>query len=220
MRFFWGKVMKYLRFVFAFCLITLLAGCESSSVVMRQAPREGLPVSGLNVLFRIEPLAAVQRPGLFAPATLNNAPAVTSVPREQAERLGDEIRERLIPQLQTKGIRAEYASVNVMRGVAPPSLNQLFPGGMDKHILVITPVSERVVCGGYGAPPTPYGRTPDRCATRFTLSLSLRRPVDNREVWNLRLVQSEMSPANWMASKNHVLIDDIAKSVLTVVRPG
>lgn len=212
--------MKYLRFVFVCCFMAVLAGCESSSVVMRQAPGDGVQVTGLNVLFRIEPLAAVQRPGLFAPATLNREPAVTTVPREQAERLADEIKTRLIPQLQTKGIKAEYASVTAVPGVAPPSLNRLFPGGSDKHTLVITPVSERVVCGGYGAPPTPYGRTPDRCATRFTLSLSLRRPVDNREVWNLRLVQSEMSPANWIASKNHVLIDDIAKSVLAVVRPG
>jgi hypothetical protein len=218
MRFFWGKVMKYLRVVFAFCLITLLAGCESSSVVMRQAPREGLPVSGLNVLFRIEPLAALQRPGLFAPATLNSTPAVTTVPREQAERLADEIKERLIPQLRTKGIGAEYASVTAVSGVAPPSLNQLFPGGSDRHVLVITPVSERVHCP-YGGVPSPYMRTPSTCRTFFTLSLSLRRPVDNREVWNLRLVQSEFTSPNFIESRNHVFIDDIAKSVLAVVRP-
>ena len=211
--------MRLFRFFGPLCLVVLLAGCESSSVVMRQAPREGLPVSGLNVLFSIEPLAAVQRPGLFAPATLNRAPAVTTVPREQAERLADEVKARLIPQLQTKGIRAEYASVTAVPGVARPSLNGLFPGGSDRHVLVITPVSERVHCP-YGGMPSPYMRTPSTCRTFFTLSLSLRRPVDNREVWNLRLVQSEFTGPNFLESRNHVLIDDIAKSVLAVVRPG
>lgn len=178
--------MKYLRVFFACCFMAVLAGCESSSVVMRQAPGDGVQVTGINVLFRIEPLAAVQRPSLFAPATLNREPAVTTVPREQAERLADEIKARLIPQLQTKGVRAEYASVTAVPGIAPPSLNRLFPGGSDRHVLVITPVSERVHCS-YGVVPSPYMRTPSTCRTLFTLSLSLRRPLDNREVWNLRL---------------------------------
>jgi hypothetical protein len=201
MRFFWGKVMKYLRFVFAFCLITLLAGCESSSVVMRQAPREGVQVTGLNVLFRIEPLTAVGGPSV--PRSAITGPR----PIEEAERLGNEIKERLIPQFQAKGIMADYASVQVIRGVAPPSLNLLFPGGQAKHLLVITPVAANVTCSSLS------------CATRFTLSLSLRAPVDNREVWNLRLVQSEMTPTNWIGSRNHAMIDDIAKAVLAVVRP-
>ena len=115
--------------------------------------------------------------------------------------------------------RAVQTAVTAVPGVARPSLNQLFPGGSDRHVLVITPVSERVVCS-YGVVPSPYMRTPSTCRTLFTLSLSLRRPVDNREVWNLRLVQSEFTSPNFIESRNHVLIDDIAKSLLAVVRPG
>ena len=193
--------MRLFRFFGPLCLVVLLAGCESSSVVMRQAPRGGVQVNGLNVLFRIEPLTQAGGPAVPRSSIIDTRP------EEQTERLGNEIKERLGPQFQAKGIRADFATVQVIRGVAPPSLSRLFPGGEAKHLLVITPVAARVSCYSVS------------CATRFTLSLSLRAPVDNREIWSIRLVQSEMSPANWVASRNHAMIDDIAKSVLAVVQP-
>jgi hypothetical protein len=188
-------------------LIALVSGCTSTSQVIRPAPKEGIQVVGLNVLFSISPINSIQTSGTRTPASTKNAVANDQTkPRVQAEKLRDQIGSTLIPQLQAKGIASNYASVQIIPGIAPTPLNKLFPADYDtSHTLIITPVTERETC---------YGGS---CATMFSLSLSLRSPKENKEIWNLRLHQGSGTAADWMPGRHDQLINDIAKSVLQVV---
>lgn len=198
-----GGKRKVARLAGTLVMGALLFGCEASTQVLRHPPPAGIQVQYLAVLFVIEPFS-VRTIGTVPPIA---GPEVATMPREQAERLGNEIGERLIPQLQARGIRTEYASTHVVRGVAPPPVNQLFPRTQgSRHLLVITPVSERKVCNRMA------------CGTQFTLSLSLRLPEGNREIWNLRMTQSEYTAADIIPGRNNMFIDNIAKSILGVVR--
>lgn len=198
-----GARRKVARLVGTIAMGALLFGCEASTQVLRHPPLAGIQVQNLAVLFVIDPFSA--RAIGASPAIA--APEVATTPRDQAERLGNEIRERLIPQLQARGIRTEYASTHVVRGVAPPPVSQLFPPPQgDRHLLVITPISERKVCARMS------------CSTFFTLSLSLRSPRENRELWSIRVIQSGNTPSDIIPIRNNSFIDDIAKSILTVVR--
>jgi hypothetical protein len=187
-------------------LISLVSGCSSTSQVIRPAPKERVQVVGLNVLFSISPINSIQTSGTRTPATTKNAAADDQTKlRVQAEKLRDQIGSSLIPQLQAKGIASNYASVQIIPGIAPTPLNKLFPADYDtRYTLIITPVTERATC--YGG-----------CATMFSLSLSLRSPKENKEIWNLRLHQGSGTAADWVPGRNDQLINDIAKSVLKVV---
>lgn len=189
-------------------LLSLMSGCASTSQVLRPAPREGVQVAGLNVLFSIVPLDAVIKPGANGTNTTERTGArQLTAPREEAEKLRDEIGQRLIPQLRDKGLTTSYASVQIIPGVMAVPISQLFPDEVGRrHLLVITPISERKTCNGAS------------CSTVITVSLSLRTPIDNKEIWNLRLEQG-LSGANWIANRNHVFIDDIGKSILEVIVP-
>lgn len=194
----------------ALFMLLLMSGCASTSQVLRPAPKEGVQVTGLNILFSIVPLDAVIKPGANGSTTAEKTSArQLTAPREEAERLRDEIGQRLISQLRDKGFTVSYASVQVIPGVTPTPASLLFPEGVGtRHLLVITPISELKTCKeGGGA-----------CSTQITVSVSLRTPTEYKEVWNLRLAQGK-SVANWVANRNNVFIDDIGKAILEVVVP-
>ena len=183
-------------------MLELISGCSSTSEVVRQAPKEGIKVVGLNVLFSISPIIATSS----GPSNIKAAGAYEQTkPRVQAEKLRDEIGISLIPQLKAKGLATEYASIQIIPGISPMSLDKLFPADYTRHTLIITPLNEREKC---------YSGT---CSTVFSLSLSLRSPKENKEVWNFRLHQGTVTGADWIPGRNDQLINDIAKSVLQVV---
>lgn len=187
-------------------LSILFSGCTSHTQLLRPAPKEGVSVNGINILFLILPLDQVTRSGSNIPETTTKATAKDlTAPREQTERLKNELQERLIPKLHEKGINTNYSSYTMIPGITPITMDKLFPNNADNmHLLVITPIAERTFCG-----PT--------CSTQFIISLSLRTPKDNRELWNLRIEQPITAGANWIPTRNYGFIDDIANSILEVI---
>jgi len=200
--------MKYTSIIVAVGSAVVLSACASKSYVVRSAPSGGVQTSGLNVLFSIIPFDTANSSGTRESKTVTTGVRVMTAPREQAEKLRDNIQERLIPQLRSKGLAADYASIHVLPGVSPTPINQLFANGTkDRHLLLITPISERRICTS-------------SCATKFTLSVSLKSPKDNRDIWTINIEQGiGGNVADWIPNRNDGLIDDVAKSVLEIVIP-
>lgn len=189
--------------IIVFLSILSLYGCSSTQHVMRPAPKGGVPVSGVNVLYVIVPLTTARS---LNGATEKLGARDLAKPREQAEKLGNDINERLIPQLREKGIAANFATLQVISGVAPTPVSQLFSTDTgDRHLLTITPIAESRSCSA-------------TCLTEFTVSLSARTPKDNREVWNSSLRQANLL-SDIVPGRNNAFIDDIAKAILEVITP-
>lgn len=188
--------------------VIFIAGCSSTSYVLRPAPQGGVQVKGLNILFSIVPFDTVTTSGTNIPTVTKTAqPGRITAPRLQTEKLRDELREDLMRQLSDKGIPSSFASHQVIPGITPVTFTELFPSdSMERHTLVITPISENRHCAKGAA-----------CSTTFTVSLSLRTPKENREVWNYRLKQSYNTVADSVPYRNSIFIDDIGKAVLAVL---
>lgn len=190
--------MKYLNAIIIVSLFVLLGGCSSKSIVLRDAPEEGVSVQGINVLYRMVPLT-------HDGSSVAKEPSSITEPHPQMERLGQEISERMISELQNKGVKSNFASIDIMPGIKQTAMNELFPkNSTDMYTLTITPIRKHVFC---------Y----QTCVTTFTVSLSLRTPKENREVWNAMLKQSRMSASDVMPFKNYQFISDMTEAVLSVV---
>lgn len=185
----------------------LVAGCSSTSQVLRPAPQGGVSVKGLNVLFSMVPFSTITTSGTnVANVTQTTGPGRATAPRPQTEKLRDELGESLMRHLKEKGISSNFAFNQVIPGTAPVSFNELFPSdSMEMHTLIITPISEKVTCAGGG------------CSTSFTVSISLRTPKENRELWNYRLRQSYYTASDIVPYRNAIFVSDIAQAVLAVL---
>lgn len=196
MSYFYKNTKNNLGFFLEKLTILILAcsivGCSAQTQLVRPAPKEGISVKGLNVLYVAVPL---QKRGSKEPG---------HVPHTAVR---DDIGEEVLQQLRKSGITAKFGSIDLTPGVVNPSLKELFPDSYaDMHLLTITPVSAEIIC---------YNGS---CTTHFTISLSLKAPTSNKELWNVRLQQSPFAAENWFSHRFQPLANDIAKSILTVVK--
>jgi hypothetical protein len=195
---------RLLRALFTALLGIFLTACASKSVDLKAAPQNGVPVVGLNVLFNIGPMVSTKSTGAAATSTdLMKA-------KVNAERLRDELKQRLVPKLRDAQIGVNFDWNNL----AAPGLRKLpstflFPAdSLDTyHLLVITLVRQSEFC---------YQGS---CATTFTLSLSLRDPKNSIEIWSAGVRQGELSAADWVPGRNDRFIDDLGQSILKVAIP-
>lgn len=189
------------------CLVLLMPACTTTSRVLREAPKQGVEVQGVNVLFMIMPPTAVTRYAAGV-TPLTGAPSASdlSAPRPEAERLRNEVRAALPRQLEKRGIRTNFAALDVMPGVAPTPIEELFPKeARHWHTLVIVPVREAT-------------ETSPQKVTRFTVSMSLRSAKDNSELWNMQIGQGLTTLANLFPNKNDKLIDDMVEALVGVLK--
>ncbi|WP_263832665.1 hypothetical protein [Sulfurospirillum oryzae] len=192
--------MKLISSVILVMFLIVISGCSSKSIVLRKAPEEGVQTQGINILYRTSTF--VQQNA----TNTEKISAVTSPTHPEAERLGKDIKERMLLDFKNKGFDSNFATIDLLPGIEMTPMKDLFPStsSKDYYTLIITPVKEQVLC---------Y----QTCSTTYTVSLSLRTPLLNKEVWNLRLVQSDISSSDIMPFKNNQFIDDMTNAVLTVV---
>ena len=192
--------MKLISSVILAMFLIVISGCSSKSIVLRKAPEEGVQTQGINILYRTSTF--VQQNA----TNTEKISAVTSPTHPEVERLGKDIKERMLLDFKNKGFDSNFATIDLLPGIEMTSMKDLFPStsSKDYYTLIITPVKEHVLC---------Y----QTCSTTYTVSLSLRTPLLNKEVWNLRLVQSDISSSDIMPFKNNQFIDDMTNAVLTVV---
>ena len=190
----------FLKSLALLVLVCAITGCANTAQILKPAPKEGVSVKGINLLFISIPFKVKDNPSSDIQVTHNPDPI--------KERLRDEVGQKVPPQFKKKGIATNFASVDVTPGVAASSIKELFPkDSLDMHLLTITPLSSKVQCNG------------GSCSTSYTISVSLRTPNENKELWNLQLQQGELKLADWISSGNDSLINDIVKNVLMVVHP-
>jgi hypothetical protein len=168
-------------------LLVLVSGCGSTQQVMRPAPKEGVPVKGLNILFLDLPLNIQIASGVPVSEKIKKANDTTKeIYAEKQRKLEADIHSHLPDQFNKSGLTLNYVSYKVVNGVPLISLAELFPvDAIDSHTLIITPVSQRTYCGGMNG-----GQS---CSTTFTVDLSLRSPKENKELWRMRLEKSQAS---------------------------
>ncbi|WP_345991729.1 hypothetical protein [Sulfurimonas sp. HSL-1716] len=189
--------MKLVSNAILIIMLILISGCSSKSIVLKDAPKEGIHAQGINILYRTFPLAA--------PTDVKKLSALTAPTHPQIERLGKDIEKRMPLDFKNKGLHSNFATLNVP-GIAMTSKKDLCPPSFSKnyYTLIITPVREHVFC---------Y----QTCSTTYTVLLSLKTPNEDKEVWDLMLIQSKMSASDIMPFKNYQFINDMANAVLNVV---
>jgi len=148
-----------------------LASCASTSPTVTQAPRGNIAVNGLNLIFVNQPLL----PQGFKPSQTDVTQPLQPMPK--ADKLQEIIVQQLPELLVGEGIPTTAKSVNIAPSVSFEPISKLFPDTVDRHFLMISILRDSRLCY-YGG-----------CSDKFRVMLSIRTPVDNKEVWQKILEQ-------------------------------
>lgn len=173
-----------------------LSACAPSTHIVRKPTNVPILVEGINVLFVNSSMVSQGK----APDKITNKEL--SSPFAGSEALRDAVVAKLPQLFLEKGINALGASTNPVPGVPSAPLKDLFPKTFHSHhLLVILPMSASTSC---------YYSI---CNTFYNVSLSLRTPVENKELALTYLVQE---PFNRVKDFDE-FIGVMASNVLSIV---
>ncbi|WP_040502370.1 hypothetical protein [Herbaspirillum sp. YR522] len=159
-----------------------LSACMATTTIIRKPSTLPVQVSGLNILFVNGPMVRADE----RPASLRHPQRLYSS-MAGPDKMRDAIAAELPPLLAKHGITAIARAINPVPGVAPPSLEELFPTTSgSNHLLLITPQSSVTHCFN------------GSCKTAYKVSLSLMSPLDKKEIALMVMAEEQMD-----ARRNH-----------------
>ena len=176
----------------------MLGACGSSTQIIRPAASGTIKVDGLNVLYVNNPLTSSAKKSAdvrdYAPASPDR------------DLLRDTVVKVLAERIKEKGIPVSASSVEFIPGIAPAPMHSHFPtDSMDRHTLVVSLLSGYTTCHFA------------RCATQYKVSMSLRSPQTNKELWQVQIEQPLLVNTLQYESKYYEFVDTMASALFTTV---
>lgn len=185
------------KFILLFLMITLTA-CAPTTQIIRTSTTGLEKVKGINILFLNAPMSSPRKNDADLGDYSKYSP--------EQEELRNTIVDKLPKLFSNKGIPCAISSVEFIPGVASRPMHELFPAGsLNRHLLVVSPLSAHKYCHGL------------TCVTQFKVSLSLRIPQTNQEVWQAHMQQPNEFMSLQLKSRYVDFASEMSRVIMTAI---